>query len=131
MTNLTKRLGVTAWLIGVLALGSWGSAVADERLDPHQAGARHGQALGVVLVCYGMRTTSALEKLAAAYTGTDQEVFKAESDKVLLSWQEAKNCKKSGGPNECRLIHDWSCRDALREIGPQGTKLPGLVEAVN
>ncbi len=29
------------------------------------------------------------------------------------------------------LIFEWSCRDALKEIGPEGTKLKGLVEAAH
>ena len=100
-------------------------------LNAREAGARYGQALGVALVCYGLRTRSeAMASLAAAYSGaSDREAFQSEADKVLKSWQEASSCQKAGGPNNCRLIHEWSCRDALLEIGPAGTKAPGLVEA--
>ena len=96
-------------------------------LDPREAGTRYGQALGVSLVCYGMTTTLAVDRLASRYTAADKEAFQAVADKVLTSWREASTCKNAGGPNSCRLIHEWSCRDAMREIGPQGTKLPGLV----
>jgi hypothetical protein len=100
-------------------------------LNAREAGARYGQALGVALVCYGVRTRSeALASLAATYSdASERENFQTEADKVLKSWQEASSCRKAGGPNECRLIHEWSCRDALLEIGPAGTKAPGLVEA--
>lgn len=107
------------------------AAAADPALDAKAAGARHGQALGVALVCYGLKTTPAVEKLQTGFTGDDLKAFNAESEKVLLSWQKAKSCVKSGGPNECRLIHEWSCRDALKEIGPEGTKLKGLIETAH
>lgn len=107
------------------------NARAADPLDARQAGARYGQALGVALVCYGLKTTPAVERLPTNYTGADADLFKAESEKVLLAWRDAKTCKKAGGPNECRLIHEWSCRDAVLEIGPEGTKLPGLVEPKN
>lgn len=100
-------------------------------LNAREAGARYGQALGVALVCYGLKARSeAMASLAATYSdASEREVFQAEADKVLKSWQEARSCQKAGGPNPCRLIHEWSCRDALLEIGPAGTKIPGLVEA--
>jgi hypothetical protein len=101
-------------------------------MNAREAGARYGQALGVALVCYGLRTRSdGLSRLAAAHSDAkDHPDFQAEADKVLKSWQEASSCQNAGGPNPCRLVHEWSCRDALREIGPQGTELPGLVEEV-
>ena len=101
-------------------------------LSAREAGARYGQALGVALVCYGLRTRpEVLASLRAAHKdASGREDFQAEADKVLKSWQEASSCQKAGGPNTCRLIHEWSCRDALLEIGPSGTKAPGLVEAV-
>ena len=118
----------TAALVLISAFAPQYAAAADT-LDARAAGARYGQALGVALVCYGVKTTPALDKLPATYSGPEAELFKAESEKVLLAWRDAKTCKRAGGPNECRLIHEWSCRDAMREIGPQGNKLPGLVES--
>lgn len=114
----------------VLIAGTQGFA-GTARLEPREAGARYGQALGVALVCYGLRTTSATEKLQSAYSGGDKAAFQAEADKVLSAWREASGCRTAGGPNSCRLAHEWSCRDAVREIGPDGTKFPGLVEAKN
>lgn len=97
-------------------------------LDAREAGARYGQALGVALVCYGLRTTPAADRLASAYAQTGHDAFQAEADKVLAAWREASSCRNAGGPNPCRLVYEWSCRDAIREIGPQGSKIPGLVE---
>lgn len=97
-------------------------------LPPREAGARYGQALGVALICYGLRTTPAVDRLASQYQGDARTQFDAESEKIATSWRETGSCKKAGGPNACRLVHAWSCAAALREIGPEGTVLPGLVE---
>jgi hypothetical protein len=96
-------------------------------LDPREAGARYGQAMGVALVCYGLRTTPATDRLKAKYSGADQDAFQTEAEKVLSAWREASTCQSAGGPNACRLAHEWSCQAALREIGPRGSKLPGLI----
>ena len=125
-----NRLGnkVRGLSVGLALLAFAPAAIADPALDARMAGARHGQALGVALICYGLKTTPAVQQLPNAYSGEELKAFTEESEKVLLSWQKAKSCVKSGGPNECRLIYEWSCRDALLEIGPQGTKLKGLIE---
>lgn len=91
---------------------------------------RYGQALGVARACYGLRATDTASALAGAYQGAEAETFRAEAERVQASWQDALSCAKSGGPNECRLIYEMSCRDAYREIGPEGSQLPGLVERV-
>jgi hypothetical protein len=97
-------------------------------LLPREAGARYGQALGVALICYGLRTTPAMDRLPSQYTGDARTEFDSESEKTLAAWREAGSCKKAGGPNPCRLVHEWSCSAALKEIGPEGTALRGLVE---
>lgn len=103
---------------------------ASERLSAREAGVRYGQALGAVLVCYGLKATPGVEALRSAYGGGEAGLFKAEADKIVEAWQDAKGCRRSGGPNECRLSIEWSCQEALREIGPAGSRLPGLVEPV-
>jgi hypothetical protein len=97
-------------------------------LPPREAGARYGQALGVALICYGLRTTSALDRLPSQYAGDARTEFDSESEKTVAAWRETGSCKKAGGPNACRLVHEWSCHAALNEIGPDGSVLPGLVE---
>jgi hypothetical protein len=104
-----------------------GDTATANALDPREAGARYGQALGVALICYGLRTTPATDRLKEKYSGADREAFQTEADKVLSAWREASTCRAAGGPNACRLAYEWNCQAALREIGPHGTKLPGLV----
>lgn len=82
----------------------------------------------MALVCFGVRITTAAEALKARYSGADLAQFSEEAEAVLAGWRDLLSCRKSTGPNECRLSHDWSCRDALREIGPAGSALPGLVD---
>lgn len=82
----------------------------------------------MALVCYGMRITDAPEALKTKYQGEALAAFNEEAEKVLVAWQDVLSCKYAGGPNQCRLSHAYSCAAAMKEIGPQGTKLPGLVE---
>ncbi len=96
------------------------SALHAPPLPPREAGARHGQALGVALICYGLHTTPAVQRLPAEYAGDARAAFESESQKTLAAWREAGSCKAAGGPNACRLVHEWSCRAALLEIGPEG-----------
>ncbi len=97
--------------------------------NPREAGARYGQAAGVALVCYGMRTTGASEILKSNYKGDDLAAFTDQAERVLTLWKDTHTCKNAKGPNECRLSHAFSCAEALKEIGPAGSKLRGLVEA--
>ena len=97
--------------------------------NPREAGARYGQAAGVALVCYGMRITGLPEELKAKYQGEALEAFNDQAELIVASWKDTLSCKHAGGPNQCRLSHAFSCAEAMKEIGPKGTKLPGLVEA--
>jgi hypothetical protein len=113
------------------APGGTAVALPEPALPAREAGARYGQALGVALICYGLRTTPAVDRLPSQYQGDARSQFDAESAKIVTSWRDASSCKKAGGPNACRLMHEWSCAAAFREIGPEGTALPGLVEQKN
>jgi hypothetical protein len=130
----THCVGLTSAFCALAVFFAGSSARAEQpaatAMSTREAGARYGQALGVALVCYGLKTRpDALARLAAAHSDArESSDFEEEANKVLKSWQEASSCQKAGGPNTCRLIHEWSCRDALLEIGPSGTKVPGLVE---
>src|SRR5262245_28369286 len=77
-----------------------------EMLAPMDAGARYGQALGASRACYGLRATDAARALEHSYQGKDAQAFRTAADKTAAAWQEALSCKKSGGPNECRLIFE-------------------------
>ena len=96
--------------------------------NPREAGARYGQAAGVALLCYGMRTTAASEVLKSKYQGEAQAAFTDQAERILTMWKDTLSCKNASGPNECRLSHVFSCAEAMKEIGPAGTKLPGLVD---
>lgn len=92
-----------------------------------EAGARYGQALGVELMCLDLRIQPAADALKSKFEGADLAAFTAQSEKILEMWKDALSCKHAGGPNECKLSHMWSCQEAVKEIGPQGTKIPGLI----
>ena len=92
------------------------------------AGRRAGEAGGAALVCYGLRITDKVTELRTRYEGDDLAEFDDQARKVLQAWQATKTCKNASGPNECKVSQQWSCLQALREIGPGGSALPGLVE---
>jgi len=109
------------------------AGVTAERLDiatatPIQLGTRYGQAAGIELVCYGLKVSPSVEDLKKRFTGADRETFDKQANKILASWEKTRKCENSSGPNECKLSHAWSCREGLKELGPKGTVLPGLVE---
>jgi hypothetical protein len=99
-----------------------------DSISPKDAGIRYGQAAGVALVCYGLRVTPLVEQLKSKFEGDAMATFDAHASKVVASWRSTLNCEHATGPNECKLSHTWSCRQALNEIGPKGSVLPGLVE---
>jgi hypothetical protein len=129
MLSTITTLRTAFALIALTGASAWAGTSHVQR-PPRETGMRYGQALGVARVCYGLRTTEAAGQLEHIYEGAEREAFRAEAEKVLASWQEALSCAKTGGPNECRLIYEMSCRDAYREIGPEGSQFPGLVERV-
>jgi hypothetical protein len=104
------------------------SPALEAKPSPREAGVRYGQAIGAARACYGLRTTQAAAELGRTYQGADDALFRDEARRVIASWENALSCVKAGGPNECRLIFEHSCRDAYREIGPEGSSFPGLVE---
>ncbi len=95
--------------------------------EARAAGARYGQAAGVALVCHGVKTTDAVVVLKARFEGETASAFDEEATKVLAAWRDLYTCKDATGPNECRLSHDFSCGAAMREIGPGGSAMPGLI----
>jgi len=107
--------------------------VASDRLDiakatPIELGTRYGQAAGVAVLCYGLKVMPKAEQLKNRFSGADREAFDKQAAKILAAWQKTLRCENSGGPNECKLSHTWSCQLGLKELGPNGTVLPGLVE---
>ena len=93
-----------------------------------EAGARYGQALGAVEICFGAKITAKTEELAKTYSGADGEAFKAQAGKILDAWLKVKTCVRQDDPNQCKIIMDKSCQAAEAEIGSNGSAIPGLVE---
>jgi hypothetical protein len=100
-----------------------------DQMTPHDVGSRYGQALGAVEICHGASTTAKVPKLNSLYTGADLESFKAQATKIYDAWIKLKQCTLVDPPSECKVIVEESCAAAIGEIGPDGSVLPGLVEA--
>lgn len=100
-------------------------------LSPKDAGARYGEAAGAALVCYGLRITPRVADLRARYQGDALAEFDAQAGKILQAWRSVRSCDQANGPNDCKVSQQWSCRQALQEIGPSGTAVRGLVEPKN
>ncbi len=97
-------------------------------LSAKDAGARYGEAAGAALVCYGLKITPQVAELRGRYQGADLDEFDAQAGKVLKAWRETLNCEHAEGPNDCKVSQQWSCRQAMQEIGPSGSEVRGLVE---
>lgn len=136
--RVTARGGVAALtILGLVMSGLSGPSLAAAqkslRLDPETAtpielGTRYGQAAGIALLCYGLRVTPAVEGLKTRFEGAEKDTFDKTANKILASWKRTLRCEDAGGPNECKLSHTWSCAQGYKELGPNGTVLPGLVE---
>jgi hypothetical protein len=100
-----------------------------DQMTPHDVGSRYGQALGAVEICHGASTTAKVPRLNTLYTGADLKSFKAQATKIYDAWIKLKQCTLIDQPSECKVIVDESCAAAIGEIGPEGSVLPGLVEA--
>jgi hypothetical protein len=96
--------------------------------EAREAGARYGQALGVLEICYGSKITAKGEALPQQFSGDTGELFKAQAAKVYDAWVKVKGCSNQFDPNQCKIIMDKSCLDAEKEIGSNGSAIPGLVE---
>lgn len=115
----------------LLTLAGAGAAGAAQpaRLSAEDLGARYGQALGASLVCPGAFVTAKAEALAASLEASEQERFKRQAAAVLKLWQKIPVCDAAThGPNQCKIANDLSCREAMRDIGPDGRHVPGLIE---
>ena len=104
------------------------TAKAHPAFSAKDAGARFGQALGAIEICYGSKVTDKAKAMGDAYSGADQDAFKAQAGKIFDAWVKVKNCKNQDDPNQCKIIIDKSCATAESEIGSSGSVFPGLVE---
>ena len=104
------------------------SQTSTAKLDAEEAGARFGQALGALEVCYGSKMTPKGKALEATYEGGDLQRFKARAARVYEAWVKVRGCANQRDPNTCKIIMDRSCQMAEAEIGPAGNAMAGLVE---
>lgn len=96
-------------------------------------GVRHGQAIAAVRICPGARLTVKVATLGTNLTRPDLAVFRDESDRILTAWASAFSCRdvdpaQTREINGCRRAKILSCNQTWREIGPEGTELPGLIQ---
>jgi len=96
-------------------------------LSAKDAGARYGQAAGAALVCSDLQITPRVAELRARYHGDELGEFDTQAGKVLKAWRQAQTCELADGPDGCRLSQRWSCQQALKDIGPDGVVVRGLV----
>jgi hypothetical protein len=66
--------------------------------------------------------------LRSKYRGHDLAEFDEQAAKTLQAWQATRTCENANGPNECKVSQQWSCLQAVQEIGPGGSAVRGLVE---
>jgi hypothetical protein len=98
-------------------------------LPATEAGRRFGEAAGAAVLCYGLRIrTDKVAELRSKYRADALAKFDEQAAKTLQAWQAAKTCENANGPNECKVSQQWSCLQAVQEIGPDGSAVPGLVE---
>jgi hypothetical protein len=112
-------------LAGNATAGREGALAVGNRLSPEEAGARYGQAMGAGRLCKGFKVLPGAEELAASYKRDELANFKRSAARIIQAWQNTTNCQD--GPNICMRTHLVSCYEALREIGPEGIRYPGLI----
>ncbi len=113
-------------LAGNATAGREGALAGGNRLSPEEAGARYGQAMGAGRLCKGFKVLPGAEELAASYKGDELANFKQAAARIIQAWQKSTtNCQD--GRNICMRTHLASCYEALREIGPEGIRYPGLI----
>jgi hypothetical protein len=97
-------------------------------LSARDAGRRGGEAAGAAILCEQLKVTGKVAELRGHYQGEDLAEFDAEASKIMQAWEQVKGCVNGQDPNQCKIAQQTSCVLALREVGPQGKIVPGLVE---
>jgi hypothetical protein len=59
-------------------------------------------------------------ELRSKYRGDALTEFDEQAAKTLQAWQATETCENANGPNECKVSQQWSCLQAVQEIGPGG-----------
>ena len=121
----TCVLIATLSLAGVASAGLEGERVGTNKLSPEEAGARYGQALGASRLCRGYEVLPGADELAVTFKGDELTAFQEAAAHVVQAWQRTTSCQD--GANMCMRYQLASCNEAMREIGPQGVRYPGLI----
>lgn len=127
--------GAWMWSMVVVAglIAGAGAVRAGEDETAVDAGRRYGQAQAAARFCPGGKLLAKVEELRARFHDADKAAFEAEAAKMAQAWDLTLGCQEgdqeTGRPNlRCRQVKRLSCRQAWREIGPEGTAIPGLIE---
>jgi hypothetical protein len=121
-------------LIVIFAFSIVAAVAQGSVLSVDEQGARHGQSLAAMKTCPGARTTPKVAELAASIPGSDRAAFDTASANIVAAWEKAFRCTDIDPAqfprevNGCRKSKILSCTSAWREIGPDGSALPGLLE---
>ncbi len=121
-------------LSAIMLIAASVPVAAVDAISVDEQGARHGQAIAAMATCPGAKTTVKVAEIAAAISPEDREAFEAASNRIVQAWQKAFACQDvdpAQSPREmngCRKAKILSCTMTWREIGPEGSALPGLLE---
>ncbi|MFA5955533.1 hypothetical protein [Hyphomicrobium sp.] len=120
--NLTVAVSLISTCLGS------GFAISETFSKALDAGARYGEALGAIEICDGAKLTDKAINLKSSFAGLDLDRFTAQAAKVYEAWANIKHCVQPNDPNPCRIIIQKSCLEAISEIGPEGSVMPGLLD---
>ena len=125
MMRFAMRTCVLIAAISLAGVASAGEPAGTNKLSPEEAGARYGQALGASRLCRGYEVLPGADALAATFKGDELTAFQEAAAHVVQAWQRTTSCQD--GANMCMRYQLASCNEAMREIGPQGVRYPGLI----
>ena len=125
MMRFAMRTCVLIAAISLAGVASAGEPAGTNKLSPEEAGARYGQALGASRLCRGYEVLPGADELAATFKGDELTAFQEAAGHVVQTWQRTTSCQD--GANMCMRYQLASCNEAMREIGPQGVRYPGLI----
>ena len=112
-------------LAGIVGAGIEGEPADTKKLSPEEAGARYGQAMGASRLCRGYEVLPGADELAATFKDDELTAFQEAAARVVQAWQRTTSCQD--GPIMCMRYQLASCNEAMREIGPEGVRYPGLI----
>jgi hypothetical protein len=122
-----RRLLLVVAALPMAAPASAGGA-GEPDVEARSAGIRYGQAVGAAATCAHVVLMPAAAALAQRFESNARQSFRDEAERVARAWARSLDCKTAADINRCRILSEKSCNEALREIGPEGIAIPGLIE---